>query len=117
MLAAMHQTRVQRAGAGSGTLGMVVCSLDMVGSRLKELHSLLLVATELRHLHSVCKAALTRMLRAKQSARSALLKVFSLFGADDSLMPPGSQNKWEATRVDLRHELQVPSGSLLRKQE
>lgn len=87
---------------------MVVCSLDMVGSRLKELHSLLLIATELRHLHSVCKAAMTRMLRAKQSAHSTLLKVFSLFGSEDPSVPAG-QNKWEATRDILRHELQVPS--------
>lgn len=88
---------------------MVVCSLDMVGSRLKELHSLLLIATELRHLQSVCKIALTRMLRAKQSARSTLLKVFSLFGSEDPSAPPGAQNKWEATRDILRHELQVGS--------
>lgn len=90
---------------------MVVCSLDMVGSRLKELHSLLLIATELRHLHCVCKVSWTRMLRAKQSARSTLLKVFSLFGSEDSLVPPGAQNKWEGTRDILRHELQVPAPS------
>lgn len=86
---------------------MVVCSLDMVGSRLKELHSLLLIATELRHLHSACKAAMTRMLRSKQSARNTLLKVFALFGSEDPSMAPGGQNQWESTKDMFRHELQV----------
>jgi hypothetical protein len=86
---------------------MVVCSLHMISSRMRELHSLLLIAGALRHLQASCKSALQRMLRAQQSARSTLCKVFSLYGTADAAAAGGTAAKWDAIKETLRHELQV----------
>jgi hypothetical protein len=83
-----------------------VCGLRDLGSNIRALHSVLLIAATLRHLAARAHGHLNRLFRSTTAARSSLVKVFALFalGEDDAL---DVQNRWSIVKEELSRELKV----------
>ena len=84
---------------------MLVCGLQGISTRLRELHPLLLTAAELRSLLAECKAQMSSLLTALQSARKTFVKLFAQFPGGGTSGNADAQ--FDTLKEALRGDLQV----------
>ena len=109
LLLCPHLSRVMvvygaEADSSSSVRGLLVCGLQSISSRLRELHPLLLIAAELRTLLSSCAALQATLVKSLTSARKTFVKLFALFPNSNSNDP---EERWNSMKEPLRCDLQV----------
>lgn len=110
--AAATRVRLAAVMQRAGTYGLLTCSLQAVSSRIRALHSLLLIAATLRNLLAECAACMARLTKELDLARKTFVKVFGLYALDGQRAAGPAH--WEAIKGQLRCELQVRSAAALR---